>query len=70
VRLKAEIARELQRLELVQKMVAALEVERDATITDKASTHLNANKIRTLAKLKAIGPEFARAGWRSVLPSL
>ena len=59
VRLKAEIARELQRLELVQKMVAALEVERDASITDKASTHLNANKIRNLAKLKAIEPEFA-----------
>jgi hypothetical protein len=56
VRLKAELARELQRLELVQKIIAALEVERDATITNQASTHLNANKIRTLAKLKAIGP--------------
>jgi transposase len=58
-RLKAEIARELQRLELVQKMIAPLEAERDATITNQASMHLNANKIRTLAKLKAIGPEFA-----------
>jgi transposase len=59
LRLKAEIARELQRLELVQKMIAALEIERDATITNQASTHLNAKKIRNLAKLKAIGPEFA-----------
>jgi transposase len=50
--------RELQRLELVVKMIAALEAERDAIITNRASTHLNAKKIRDLVKLKAIGPEF------------
>jgi transposase len=43
VQLKAEIARELQRLELVQKMIATLEVERDATMIDQASTHFNAS---------------------------
>ena len=58
-RLKAEIKRELQRLELVVEMIATLEAERDAIVEDAASTHLNAKKIRDLHKLKAIGPEFA-----------
>jgi transposase len=38
-------------------MIAALEAERDAIITNRASTHLNAKKIRDLVKLKSIGPE-------------
>ena len=58
-RLKAEIKRELQRLELVVEMIATLEAERDAIVEDEASTHINAKKIRDLHKLKAIGPEFA-----------
>ncbi len=58
-RLKAEITRELQRLELVVEMIAILEAERDAIVEDAASTHINAKKIRDLHKLKAIGPEFA-----------
>jgi transposase len=58
-RLKAEIKRELQRLELVVEMIATLEAERDAIVEDAASTHINAKKIRDLHKLKAIGPEFA-----------
>jgi transposase len=58
-RLKSEIKRELQRLELVVKMIATLEAERDAIIEDEASTHVNAKKIQNLHKLKAIGPEFA-----------
>jgi len=58
-RLKSEIRRELQRLELVVEMIATLEAERDAIVEDEASTHINAKKIRDLHKLKAIGPEFA-----------
>src|SRR6266436_7032576 len=58
-RLKSEIKRELQRLELVVKMIATLEAERDAIVEDEASTQVNAKKIQNLHKLKAIGPEFA-----------
>jgi transposase len=57
--LKSEIKRELQRLELVVKMIVTLEAERDAIVEDEASTHVNAKKIQNLHKLKAIGPEFA-----------
>ena len=58
-RLKAEIIRELHRLELVLKMVAEIEGERDAIVTEAAPRHLNAGKIKALANLKSIGPEFA-----------
>jgi transposase len=37
-RLKSEIKRELQRLELVVEMIATLETERDAIVKDEAST--------------------------------
>jgi transposase len=58
-RLKAEIVRELKRLEVLLEMIATVETERDVVLTSAASTHLNAGKIKMLAKLKAIGPEFA-----------
>jgi transposase len=59
-RLKAEIARELQRLELVLTTLKEIETERDAIASaKKLSTHTNAKKIRDLVKLKAIGPEIA-----------
>jgi transposase len=58
-RLKSEIRRELQRLELVVEMIATLEAERDAIVEDETSTHINAKKIQNLHQLKAIGPEFA-----------
>jgi transposase len=58
-RLKAEILRELQRLELVLKMIDDVEAERDAIVKDAAAQHLNANKIKALAELRAIGPESA-----------
>jgi transposase len=58
-RLKAEIIRELQRLELVQRMIAQIEAERDAIVTEAAPQHLNAGKIKALVNLKSIGPEFA-----------
>ena len=58
-RLKSEIKRELHRLTLVVEMIATLEAERDAIVENEASTHVNAEKIHALHKLKAIGPEFA-----------
>jgi transposase len=59
VRFKAEIVREIKRLEVVLEMISTVEAERDAVLKDKKSTHLNADKIKMLAKLKAIGAEFA-----------
>jgi transposase len=56
-RLKAEIRRELLRLELVLEMIATLEAERDAIASDAAPAQLNAEKIRDLNKLRALGPE-------------
>ena len=58
-RLKAEIIRELHRLELVLKMVAEIEGERDAIVTEAAPQHPNAGKIKALANLRSIGPEFS-----------
>jgi len=59
-RLKAEILRELQRLELVIGMIKAIEAERDAIASAKAQTeHTSAKKMQDLAKIKCIGPEFA-----------
>ena len=58
-RFKEEIERELQRLELVLRMIKAIETERDAIASAKASTHTNAKKIQKLVKLKGIGAEFA-----------
>src|SRR6516164_9490603 len=57
--LKAEFVRELKRLELMLEMIATVETERDAILTNPASTHLDAGKIKMLAKLKAIAPGFA-----------
>lgn len=57
-RFKAEIMRELQRLELVLNMIKTLEAERDAIAsTGKSSTHANAKKIQDLIRLKSGGPE-------------
>ena len=58
-RLKAEIVREIKRLELVLEMIVTVEAERDRILKEEKSTHLNADKIKLLAKLKAIGPEFS-----------
>src|SRR6201984_2290224 len=59
-RLKAEILRELQRLELAIRMIKAIEAERDAIASAKTG-HTSAKKIQHLAKIKSIGPEFATA---------
>jgi transposase len=63
-RLKAEIVREQQRLELVLRMIQTIETERNAIASAKCksrsrSSHANAKKIRDLIRLKSIGPEFA-----------
>jgi transposase len=64
-RLKAEIVRELQRLELVLGMIDTIEAERDAIASAKTTKakmeHSNAKKIQHLVKVKCIGPEFATA---------
>ena len=51
--------REIKRLELILVMIETVEADRDRIFKDKKSTHLNADKIKMLAKLKAIGPEFS-----------
>jgi transposase len=58
-RLKAEIMRELGRLELVLQMIADVEAERDAIVKEATPQHPNADKIKLLTELSAIGPEFA-----------
>jgi transposase len=59
-RLRAEILRELQRLELVIGMIKTIEAERDVIASAKTETqHCSAKKIRDLTKIKSIGPEFA-----------
>jgi transposase len=58
-RLKAEILRELHRLELVLKMTAEIEAERDAIAKAAAPPHPNADKIKALVDLRSIGPEIA-----------
>jgi transposase len=59
-RVRAEIRRELQRLELVLQMIKAIEKERNAIASGKAaSSHPYANKIQGLVKIKSIGSEIA-----------
>jgi transposase len=59
-RLKAEILRELQRLELVVGMIQTIEAERDVIASAKIETeHGSAKKIQDLVRIKSIGPEFA-----------
>jgi transposase len=58
-KLKAEIVREIKRLECLLVMIATVETERDAILESEKSGHLNADKIKMLARLKAIGPEFS-----------
>jgi transposase len=43
----------------VLQMIADVEAERDATVKEAAPQHPNADKIKALAALSSIGPEFA-----------
>ena len=59
--LKAEIVRELDRIDLVLRQVAVIEAERDALVkSDSTDTQAPA---ALLMKLKGIGPEFAAVLW-------
>ena len=59
--LKAEIIRELDRIDLVVRQVAAVEAERDALVkSDSIDTTAPA---ALLMKLRGIGPEFAAVLW-------
>jgi transposase len=59
-RAKAEIQRELQRLELVLEMIKPIEKQRDTMALGKApSTYGNAKKVQQLVKIGSIGPEIA-----------
>jgi len=59
-RLKIEIRRELQRLELVLQMIKAIEKERNIMALGEApSTHGSAKMVQELVKIKSIGPETA-----------
>lgn len=54
--LKAEIGRELERLELVRQQIAAVEADRAALVQEEASARSPAG---VLMRLRGIGPEFA-----------
>jgi transposase len=65
--LKAQIARELDRLELLLEQIKAVETERDALISAIKPDGMNADAMRSpqlmLTKLNGIGPEFAAVLW-------
>jgi len=64
--LKAQIARELDRLELLEQ-IKAVETERDALISASKPDGMNADAMRSppaiLINLNGIGPEFAAVLW-------
>ena len=61
LRLKAEIGRELDRMDLVLRQIAAVEADRDALVRpDHADAEAPAAR---LMKLRGIGPEFAAVLW-------
>ena len=57
-RLRSEMMRHLQRLELVLEMIKVVEAERDAVVTEPVDNE-SGRKIQQLVTLKAIGPQFA-----------
>jgi transposase len=65
--LKAQIGRELDRLELLLEQIKAVEIERDALISAMKPGGMNADAVRSppamLISLNGIGPEFAAVLW-------
>jgi transposase len=59
--LKAQISRELDRLELTLQQLKAVEAERDALLAPKGETA--PAPVAALAGLRGIGPEFAAVLW-------
>ena len=63
--LKAEIRRELDRIAVVTRQLAAVERARDALVRTQAEEPNNPAAV--LFKLKGIGPEFASLRWLEAL---
>jgi transposase len=65
--LKAQITRELDRLELLLEQIEAVEIERDALISAMKPDGMNADAVRSppaiLINLNGIGPEIAAVLW-------
>lgn len=61
-RLKAEISRELDRIELVQRQLAAVETEREKMLRSEQIA-LDNSPGKLLMRLRGIGPEFASVLW-------
>jgi transposase len=64
-RMKSEIRRELDRLELLRRQIAEVEAERDALLHAEDSP--KASPGAQLLKLRGIGPEFASVLWQEGL---
>jgi transposase len=64
-RMKAEIKRELGRLELLRKQIAEIEAERDALLRPCETSEPSPGA--QLLKLRGIGPEFASVLWHEGL---
>jgi transposase len=58
-RLRRELSRELDRLELVLEQLAEVEAERDAMVPDQAACDQAITMIAQLVRLRGIGPETA-----------
>ena len=58
-RLRRELSRELDRLELVLEQLAEVEAERDAMVPDQAACDQAMALIAQLMRLKGVGPETA-----------
>jgi transposase len=61
VQLKAQLSRELDRLELTLQQIKAVETERDALLAPKDEAA--PTPVAALARLRGIGPEFATVLW-------
>jgi transposase len=64
-RMKAEVSRELERLELLRKQIAQVEAERDALLRPVEAADPSPGTL--LLKLRGIGPEFASVLWQEGL---
>jgi transposase len=64
-RMKAEIRRELDRLELLRRQIAEVEAERDALL--HAAETSSSSPGAQIIKLRGIGPEFASVLWQEGL---
>src|ERR1019366_6957401 len=61
--LKAQISRDLARLELLLEQIKAMEAERDALFAAAKATMPASGPVAMLLEIKGIGPEFAAILW-------